>query len=180
LRKEFSLQMKAVFPSFVRMKSGRLPAPLWLYGTHAGPSLWFFIMLHIFEQRDQFTVEVACNNEPKPPESMITFAPDLPEPRCPEFFRIDCLWQANWDAIWTLAKDLLMDSDAMITMPPEEFVEKSFLDNREPVQTALERVEPSVSDAMDRIIQYVIPYFKEVAAAYGVIWEPTKNNTEKS
>ena len=161
VRRAFDERFAREVPEFKLSKETRLAPECRLYESHRTERLVFFLVLNIHRTEDAFTFEVAWTKNGKWPEGHVPLphALEVDSPSGEMRLRIGLLWSAQMDYWWELAPR----PSTMGLLPPEGLWEK--ISNPPPIEEALAKVEPQVSDAMGRIREWALPYFERVAAA---------------
>src|SRR5262249_35789805 len=145
-----------------------------LFGWEVGPGLSFYLLLVISAREDRFTVEVAWSRNGHFPARATPSQPiDFPElnvrrdePRDGDFrFRLARLWTPRGaDPWWELApRRSLADLQEQLQQLSE-----GRAPNEETVDEALNKVGPLVDDAVRRIVEHALPYFRGVGASHGI------------
>lgn len=159
LRKQLSQR----FPGLREIPGAEVP-PGWLvFGLEVAPDLAFYVVLVPYRQHDRFTLEGAWTRNGRFPSSIGILEPRdsvVPylirdEPRNGDFrFRVPRLWQAQ-EFAWDLApRPSMVDELLKFGRLPEE----------PPIEEGLSKVDAMVQDALEKIDEYLVPYFDQVAA----------------
>lgn len=172
VRERFEARLRERLPRFEPVTTAEVPAGHRVYGWDAFPGLSCYLMLCPNPKADQFTVEAAWSQHGSFPSRVLPGQPlDVPErnirrdpPQDGAFrFRIARLWFPKGDPWW----------DVVANRPPTETSSRpSFLNRsrREEVSIAeaTARAETLVDDAIERVEQQVLPYFRQVAREMGL------------
>jgi hypothetical protein len=114
-------------------------------------------MLQLSPSKDRFTIEASWSRKGRYPEQLIPTQPDQ-APRDGELrFRIAWLWRnaSLDDAFWVVVGDPPLERPEEWTKPPP------------PVEELVQKTEGLVDDALERIGQYVLPYFQRILREQG-------------
>jgi hypothetical protein len=165
VRKRFRQQLCQRFPGLKEIRGAEVP-PGWLvFGVEVAPDLTFYVVLVPYRQQDRFTLEGAWTRNCRFPISVGLLEPKdslVPclyrdEPRNGDFrFRVARLWQGQ-EFEWDLAPQPSL---------ADELLKFGRLPEQPPIEEALSRVDATVYDALERIDQYLVPYFDQVAAGF--------------
>lgn len=162
LRDEFSLQLKERFPAFALAKGLRLPSDLRVYQWKQ-PGLACFLVLNLHPYEDAFTVEVSWSTTGDWADASTVSPGTVPEvvDRQGVLFRIVLFWSKDQDHWWYLGPSLrefhANDTGDFLSAPTR-------LEEYSPEAAAIARVDSQVSDAMEKIGQHAVPYFRRIAA----------------
>lgn len=161
VRKEFHDQFVGKFPFFEVSKDAVVPPGWVVYGYHK-PGISFFIVLAIFRQ-DQFTLEVAWARKPSFPADIPRGGRDgerLIERSSTRYllagqvFRLaDFMPDQRTDKIWDFENGNALDR---LLSGTNEWLEVNEVEQA--------RLVVAVSDAVDHIGKFIVPFFESAAA----------------
>jgi hypothetical protein len=165
VKKEFASVVKQKLPQFQPFKSTMLPSGWFMFAHKPRPGFSEQIIV-VISRDDRFTIELAWSSSstvpcraslssPRSyPESNI-FADDIQTGECR--FRIAKLWLPRGDWWWELIPSpTIAELSERINNPA-----LLLADDTQLVHQALETVSTLVNDAVNRVIELGIPYFKE-------------------
>jgi hypothetical protein len=159
VRKQFAERLKHELPQFRPIKSEHLTHGERLFEWKAAPALFFFLMLQTDDHNDEFTVEVAWSSDGQFPILSINTSPCEKARGGKMRFRLCNFWteedewfrvcsrptEAQLKAYFFEGKDYYADS-------PEE---------------AAQRVPALIEEAIQRILEHAVPYFRKIVAERG-------------
>lgn len=159
MRRELAKKVRGTFdelirrrlPMFKRCAAAGMPPGDRVYSWAASDELAFFIALLLHHQNDAFTLEIAYNTTDNWPSDIFMLSAEDPPQDGAARFRLSRLvpGQERHDHWWWL-----------VAKPnPADFA--TFM-NEEPIARASERVERCVSEAVDQLDAYALPYFQEL------------------
>jgi hypothetical protein len=165
LRKElfacFQRKLLERFAQFALFEKGR---GTWTWRWTIAPHLTFFLFLQAYDDKDQFTVEVAWSDDGEFPFGAIGRT-KIDEPQGRQ--RLGKLWDKGPEIpVWDVdpehsarVREYLksLSSDQVLEYPPDL-----------PIEKALPRVAPLVDDALDKFEQFGMPLFRQVAEVRGI------------
>jgi hypothetical protein len=140
------------------------------------PDLIFFLMLQPFDNKDAFTIEIAWTNGPQFPYcAPLPYDVRLPEGR----LRLSSLWwkPGRREYVWAMVPD---DPDDLFWQNMEvrrrrgEKFDRRINPRPAVVADLLYRVEPLVEDAMQKLMEYALPLYRQVAERHGLSWPGVK------
>lgn len=168
VKNHFAELMEKKLPHFEHFKihSGHL------YRWQISKDFYCYLLLHLYKQADWFTVEIAWSSD----RNLFTDKVDYKAEH--KTFRIQNLWGQKEDFWWMLPEErhfqecLAMEKQKRFKTTGIGFDINSFdkqMERRrkqlmmEVTQKEVSEIKAQVEDAIERIIQYAIPYFHEVA-----------------
>lgn len=160
----FSQELQARFPQFTLADQDR---DWWAWAWKIAPNLSFFVTLQAMERGDQFVIEVAWSEDGQFPwGAMGKIKASQPQGR----ERLARLWERS-------AREPVWDLDPEMSEGTRKYLEA--LGRAEtlappadkPAGQLSARVGPMVQDSLDRLEQYGLPRFRQVAGARGVEWQ---------
>lgn len=152
LRKRFEGYLLTSLPD-IRLTRVELPPGWKAYSITTPSGLSFYIVLAIAPQFDRFTVEIAWSKTGALPP--LTTSPDDIKGDLGNRFRLSRLWQRyGGETWWTLGKEYTLDE--LATFPPEQ-----------PLEEKLADIDRRVSQAIESILTFAVPYFRRVAQSNG-------------
>jgi hypothetical protein len=174
LMARFAPELEGRLPQFrcCGKEHGAGDLPIWAWGI--APSLTFFVMLQPLDNKDQFTVEIAWSDDGKFPwrELGLRFF-KIESPRSRR--RLARLWsKAQIDPVWEVVRSRTLEesrarSQAQSRGDREEVRRLDQLIDVS-VEEAIQRVSPLVADAVQKLIDYGLPLFRQVAEQRGIGW----------
>ena len=159
VRARFAARLRGVLPQFREIKTAEIPPGSRLYCWERAPDLSFYLLLLVFPQWDEFTIEVAWSRKGQFPDRTMFCDPDEEPQDGTLGFRLGRLWEVNKGVWWQLTE-----------YPSPAQLERSLLTGQDvmpPVEEIMPNVIPMVDDAINRIVEYAVPYFTKVAKKYG-------------
>lgn len=153
----FCAEMARRLPTFVRRKEEKAGGKsLPLFESRTVSTIAFFVLLTFADKRDAFTVEVAFNESPEFPWTEmpgtikeVSSAPSRSVAR----FRLAKLWGEASDVWWTLGEE------PSLAEIEERIKTKSYL-RAEDLTPKLEKVPVAVADAIEKLVNYGLPFFE--------------------
>ncbi len=154
IRSRFALQMSQELPQFKRTSQYETPLGWVVYACSVGSDLTLFVILAISPKEDRFTLEVAWSSDENLPQCSTTIPEDTRQ--VPGLcLRLSRLWQQyGFDHWWGLGREITLED--MVNSVPEDSIE-----------TKLAQVQSQVDDAIQKLLEFGIPYFGRVAAEHG-------------
>lgn len=189
LRKRFTRELARALPQFRERKVRSGVRGTTLYEWRASPALTCYVALVVDEASDRFTVELAWSRSHHFPAQVRQDSPDDGPRGGAVRFHLRALWQRHRvEPSWSLGERTPADQELERTLidPAVSDGEKvRLLEARQrrldgagsdverqaqlvvdqPVNEALARIGPAVSDVVARLERYALPYFAEVVAA---------------
>ena len=185
VRKEFAARLKRSLPQFKLAKlreieflgkmEKEIPPGYRLYLWDFSKDLCVYLVLCIATPKmgDAFTVECAWTRNGRFPSLLgltIMHPCDFPkfgivcdEPKDGDFlFRIGELWEPHVDHWWWVAPRPSFEEINKWSREGNFEGEKLFGPPEMPIDEAMKNVVPCVEDAINRIIEYAVPYFEKI------------------
>jgi hypothetical protein len=166
-RRQFDARMKQKLPQFREVKpaerKGLVPGSR-AYCCQAAPELSFFLILvpSIMES-DRFTLDGAWSTGGRVP-SQLSFLTDQPDGS--HRFRLPALWNVpHGDYWWELSDG--RHTDPMTADEFDEWLHNHQRILKERIEEGLRKARGCVDQAIDRIVEYALPYFDGIAKARG-------------
>ncbi|MGD9723623.1 MAG: hypothetical protein AB7O59_19980 [Pirellulales bacterium] len=162
LRKQFEEVLLRTLPQFERSSETENLQGCRLYESRLTPALVGYIFLIVSIHSEWFTIELGWSHDGRFPSWLI---PVRGPERGAYRLRIAELWHATKDHWWKVTaqrtvRDMTLEEIGRFDMdflnPPPKMTDA----DREVLRTA-------VDDAIQKIQQYAIPYFEQVAQEYG-------------
>lgn len=172
IRKEliarFPQELERRLPQFQR-HTEKCDDPIWAW--QLAPNLTFFVMLQPRDNKDQFFVEIDWSDDGK-------FPIDAPSSRRPKVEVPQ--WRLRLAELWATgpvsdAWEIVPDETDAESEAKEAALERGDITMLEylrkvPEEEVLPRVAPLVEDAVQKLIDYGLPLFREVAEHRGIPW----------
>jgi YD repeat-containing protein len=154
-------ELQSRLPQFTPLpKQGALR--LWQWAI--SDALTFFIGYQPIKDKDEFVLEVAWSEDGEFPWEIVgKIFPRQPKGR----ERLGFLWQkVGWEPVWNLAPEMT----AAVRAHTAALIRNEHLPYPDdpPVDQLKPRIEPLVIDAVDKLEQYGIPLFREIAKVRGI------------
>jgi hypothetical protein len=140
--------------SFARVRPA-LPEGWPLYEAKCDEPLYFYILFVVARQFDWFTVELAWNRTPGFPFHLLSGRPEDFDAASTRF-RLPELWGQRSDELYWFGAELTVERMNVY------FEKRSFLQG-ERLEPKLADVGPKVDNALGKIRQFAVPYFRKVA-----------------
>lgn len=150
LRAQFERTIKNRVPTLIPCKGEGMPPGDRLYRWGIGAKPAFFVSVLPHHQNDAFTLEIAYSDCEKWPQNIFMFSETDPEVSGSKRFRISQLFPPDQrkDYWWWLVKQPnILNFDSFRDEDPSE---------------ALSKVQPLIDDAVTKLVEYAIPYFRRV------------------
>jgi hypothetical protein len=169
LKKSFKLAMKRRCPEFVEMHDAVVPEDALVFRWDAHPELSVFLILVTWSREDKFTIEGAWSRNGRfPSDERLSSPRDRPYHGAAKDesaegrsrFRIPRLWMPRGEYWWEIVPSIT----------PEEMIERivrhvQTTKSEEPtIEQLRDRIEATVADAIDRVIDHFIPYCRSLLA----------------
>lgn len=152
VRQRFALRISQELPDFVLNQTEVVPSGCVLYERKT-PTLTFYILLLLAPKDDRFTIEVGWSEKGKLP-TYNWGRPNDPPREGGIMFRMWCLWNTGNEDLWWRFEPEVKLEDIANWVP-------------QPIEAALELVDTQVDDAIQKLLEFGIPYFERVAAEHG-------------
>ncbi len=176
VRQEFSAQLAKELPQFRPLKGQKIGSRCYPYSWQVSPDLTFFVMLQVSTKAlEEFTLEVAFSSDGRYPIEMFSLLPfNFANVGVPALASHPS-WRLNLAHLWRQGEKY-MDYWWEITPHPshrelaqrlKDLVSRGSMDEM-PLDEALQRVGPAVSDAIRRLIENGLPFLREVASCRGI------------
>lgn len=165
-REVFSTFRKEVSQRFLEFALVKEIASFWLWEWRAASNLTFFFALQAFEDRDKFVLEVAWSEDGQFPwKSLGKGKVALPQGR----IRLARLWKKGGEEpVWDLAPETTQGTQDHIAARARG--EKMAYPTDMPVEQLTPRIPALVHDAIDKLEQYGLPLFRQVAESHHIAW----------
>ena len=138
LRNLFAATMARRFPAFSPVSER------WdVLSLKVSSSIYFFVHLSIDENKDSFTLEVACNRVNEFPWTELPGQlRDIPVSATKDLwrFRVSKFWGEIKDFRWKIGEKRIIDQD---------------------------EIQHQIEDAVDKLSHYAVPHFSKVARSHG-------------
>ena len=146
VRKEFASQLDRRLPHFARDQASNVPPEVvqYVWGS-ANKQLLFYVCLQFHRIWDRFTIELAWSSQGRYPGYAPPAEPEDEAPTGEMRFRLSRLWASSEDVWWEPL--------------PGGWANKKELHAR---------IEPVVSDAMEKLVTYGVPYMERVTEQRGL------------
>jgi hypothetical protein len=166
VRRRFARLMRESLPQFTEIEMDGVPQGCKLYASRTGSDLTFYIQLTINHKYDCFTIEVVWSEKGVYPD--VCGVARLGDQPCDGTlaFRIGNFWNPKRDHWWWIGRDFFED----VTQEELLHAFQSGSDWMAPVEEVLPQVDVQVDDAISKILEYAVPYFKRIAAEHGCEW----------
>jgi len=198
VRREFDACLREKLPQFHSVKPGQveflgkkeieISLGDRLYLWNFSKDLYFYLLLVIAASKmgDRFTVEGAWTQNARFPSKLFCMSPhgvlrsDIP-PDSPQNgdmrFRLGGLFPDPCDHWWWVAPRPSFDEFNEWILEGDFEGKKLYGPIEMDVEKAMKNIKPCVRDAINKIIEYVIPYFEDVIAGYkkGKVQEQENN-----
>jgi hypothetical protein len=184
LMSRFAPELGRRLPQFQRggKERGAGDIPMWAW--EIAPSLTFFVMLQPFEDKDQFTVEIAWSDDGKFPwRELGANLFKIESPRCRR--RLARLWsKSQVDPTWEIVRSRTFEETSArikaLSRGDREEVQRLDQLVEVSVEKAIPRVAPLVADAVQKLIDYGLPLFQRVVEQRGLTWPSTDKSPSQS
>jgi hypothetical protein len=166
IRKEvvryFSLELGRRLSEF---KRGEGDDPTW--ELEPCPHLKFFIVLVPLRYYDEFVIEIGWSTDGRYPGR----GKGSPDPKLPSWYRrLTQLWHKGVpELVWDVTPKL-SDEELLARTKARNRGENIKVHPEPPFEEVMPRVEPLVMDALNKLEQYAIPLFRQVAENRGCPW----------
>ena len=147
-RKLFRKVMVTEFPEYSEDRSQAVPQGWYVWTYRHSEALFFFIVLVIDSEGDQFTIEGGWSHDGKVLYSLSDVRDIL---SAPSYVRVAELWTGQ-DYWWPLV------------LRPGEY-ENAIFYKDDPVEQCLPLVAPAVWDAAEKLKEHLVPMFEKVVQA---------------
>ena len=165
LRGKFERQLLERLPWFQPFPFKDNPLGERAYCCRPADDLAFYIVLRPHPRQETFSIEIGWSDGrpwPLPHEWWVDA--DAPVDGVGGWLGLGALWGApNGLHEWQLSEH--MPLDFVLTASPEEFVAR--LVDDEYVQTGVANVSAAVQDAVARVVDHALPYFRRIASERG-------------
>jgi hypothetical protein len=171
LRKRFAEELRERLPQFRCVKGHANSGTFNTYEWSVSADLHVYVVLQINTRFDSFTIELSWSKHQGYPAHLnLMFPRDIPLSRIPrdqpkdgEFkFRLSNLY-ADKDVWWELIPRPTIEE---ILEQQRILIEEGTM-HEDSIEAGLERVDPCVKDAVDKLIEHGIPFVLSAAAANG-------------
>jgi hypothetical protein len=143
-------------PQFRPVKGAEIAPGDRLYLWKVGPDLWLYVMLGIFHLEDLMFLELAWTSNKRWPARRYSQDPFGPAQEGSVRFRLYELWNEREPLdLWRIGPRVTLDPVRM------QFTQPS------PEQDLFDEIESVVSDSIDRLVRFGLPYFQKVAREHG-------------
>ena len=184
LCKEFKNQIASVFPrsGLITDKTAGQNGMVWR--SSSSPSLHFFVVLCVAEDLDQFMVEIGWNVAAEFPwTEPFSRLENLAAPSGRG--RLSHLWtQTGADPAWAIVpRDSSSRRNERLAAQASgdwETANRLLRESKLSPEEAMSRIPSLVEDAIEKIEQYGIPRFVDVARSKGGTWEPGGGEVRKT
>ena len=181
VRSAFRAGLTLRLPQFVSYKPRHPVFDDHLYRCAVAPDLFFYLVLSMHNMNDTFTIDVAwAEVDEWIPHCMGFRSHDAPDKGIVHFRQGDLFEDRRIDLWWEFARTRTGSPDAEILTLTRKTAPLDFYFEGERViedidedalalfiENALKLVQTTVDDAFTLILNYAIPYFKEIAKARG-------------
>jgi hypothetical protein len=165
VRQAFFKGVATRFPCFERTKGQRIPGFIWDWVWQVSPDFVVWLVFQRNKSEDSFTLACAWAPTADEPPTYPLVAPDASLTAERGTFRLGELWDPRGDYWWVVVPG---PDPTRLVSHPEAFVEE-LLAGSPPVPDDLaDRVHDAVSDALDKIDQYLLPHIRAMAEARGL------------
>lgn len=162
VRTRFERAFLVSFPQFQRLKKPEVPSDWRVYGWRQSEGLSVYVTLGIANHCDDFTVEVAWSRLHRFPSHIPVGVPEWDPNAIPvgkatdveSSFRAWHLWEPGRDVWWRVRRDRDVPDEFDDLLPPLPPL---------PGDERARPVQEQVDDAITRIRDHVMPYFRSLA-----------------
>lgn len=158
VRKSFAARLRQELPQFAEIKTREIPAGSRLYGWTVAPDLTCYLLLLLAPGDDRFTVELAWSRHGQFPAFLVMRLPTDAPVDGAHRFRLPLLWtDPRQDFWWQIG--------------PSPDPARQFAGSPSASQAAMadltQQAVTQVEDAVGHIVRDALPYFRQIAGAYG-------------
>jgi hypothetical protein len=162
LRSVFAEHLLVLLPFFKPKKIKTLSSGAVAYSWQAASDLTLYIVMDVYHNQDQFTIEVAWSENNELPDSTTADSP-TDDPRHGKWCMRLCSFWTPKDVWWELAPKVA-STDIVRQMEEGRFFDEY------PLEQAMSQINPKVLDVVERIKLYALPYFKKIVDDHGYTW----------
>ncbi|HWB08177.1 MAG TPA: hypothetical protein VG826_02945 [Pirellulales bacterium] len=162
VKRRFYEQLKERLPQIVEIKNERNRLGWKVFEWALSPDVKAYLCLCLSPRDDTFTIEIACSRQDRFPGHLRIMVPhDIPRARIVadkpvdgEFLtRLPYLY-SDQDKWWEVMPRLTVEE---IMEQQRRLIETGQIEET-PLDVGLERIEALVTDAVDRIVEYAVPW----------------------
>lgn len=159
----FTAELERTLPQFHRTQAQKHEPPIWACQS-VSTLVTFFILLQPHTRADRFSLELAWSENGEFPWEQIGRV-NLGEPSGRE--RYPC-WETNKEETWDLAPEATAAIKAQLdALSRGQYVPHADIDP--PVEQVLPNIEPAVADAVKKLAERGLPFFRKVADHRGIV-----------